>query len=60
MTPSPVQPGTARWQSLVAACRKKDTAALWAIGDAALEIAPMSKHGTNQHSGGGFSGILQQ
>lgn len=52
-----VEPGSTRWKQLVASCRKKDAAALWAIGDAALEIAPIGTARGNQYGGGGIDDL---
>lgn len=42
-----IEPGSTRWNELVEGCRRKTAEALWAIGDAALEIAPLGDNGTH-------------
>lgn len=45
-----VKPGTARWTELVREAIARDGSRNWFLGDAALEIAPMSTNGTNNRA----------
>lgn len=59
-----VKPGSKRWKELVEQGLAVTSGRNWFIGDAALEIAPMTEHGTNQwtmkeKAGGALHDLLE-